>query len=121
MIIPGLRSKGKKRRLVLIFTGIAFLAGAADSFENGALVPGAAGVAVALFNIAGAFVVYKHPFRTRTILNSANALFAAVSAIYYFHAGRAIWLGWVLVSAVYAAATAVSIGKVRQANATDIH
>jgi len=51
---------------VLILTGIAFLAGAADSFENGALVPGAAGVVVALFNIAGAFIVYKHPFRTKT-------------------------------------------------------
>jgi hypothetical protein len=120
MIIPGLRSKGKKRRLVLILTGIAFLAGAADSFDNGAVAPGTAGVAVALFNIAGAFIVYKHPFRTRTILNSANALFAAVSAIYYFHAGRAIWLGWLLVSAVYATVLIVSIRKRRQANATDI-
>ena len=111
MIIPGLRSKGKKRRLVLIFTGIAFFAGAADSFENGQVLPGAAGAAVAMFNIAGAFVVYKHPFKTRAILNSANALFAAVSAIYYFHAGRAIWLGWVLVFAAYTAALVVSIRK----------
>ena len=111
MTITWSKGRGKKRRLVLILTGIAFLAGAADSFENGALVPGAAGVAVALFNIAGAFIVYKHPFRTKTILNSANALFAAVSAIYYFHAGRAIWLGWVLVFAAYTAALVVSIRK----------
>jgi hypothetical protein len=96
---------------VLILTGIAFLAGAADSFENGALVPGAAGVVVALFNIAGAFIVYKHPFRTKTILNLVNTLFAAVSAVYYFNAGRAIWLGWVLVFVVYATALIVSTRK----------
>jgi hypothetical protein len=114
VIISGLRSKSKRRRLVLILTGIAFLAGAADSFENGVVVSGTAGVAVALLNIAGAYIVYKHPFRTRTILNLANTLFATISAIYYFHAGRTIWLGWILVSAVYAAVLIVSRRKRRE-------
>jgi len=102
----------KKPRLVLILTGVSFLAGGIDSLENNLLTLGILSFLVALLNIIASFFVKKYSFNIKISLLIINAVFAALSSYLFFIAGRdKIQYGWAILSIVYLIAIAVAFRK----------
>jgi len=102
----------KKPKLILILTGVSFLASSIDCFENNLIIIGVISALVASMNIVASFFVKKHPFTVKIALLLINAIFAGLSSYLYFLAGRdKIQYGWAIVSIIYFVATVAAYRK----------
>ena len=102
----------KSPKLILILTGISFIASSIDCFENNLTIIGVISALVASINIVASFFVKKHPFIVKIALLLINAIFAGLSSYLYFLAGRdKIQYGWAIVSIVYFVAIGVAYRK----------
>jgi hypothetical protein len=88
----------KKPGLVLILTGVSFLAGGIDCYENGPILLAYVSFIVAALNIVAYLFIKKHPYSIKMLLLLINAFFAAFSSYIFIVAGHdKIQYGWAIV------------------------
>ncbi|MBN2350008.1 MAG: hypothetical protein JXJ22_14305 [Bacteroidales bacterium] len=107
----------KKPKLLLILTGISFLASGIDCMENNLMIIGILSFLVAFLNISAVFYVKKYPFTIKIALLIVNAIFAALSTYLYFLAGREkIQYGWAAVFIAHVIAIVIAYRKRKKSN-----
>lgn len=111
--------RNKKPKIALILTGIAFFASGIDCLENNLIFIGVSSMLVSILNIGASFFVKKHPFYIKIILHIIIAVFAALSAYFYYQADRDIQYGWAVVFIAYLIAIAVAYIKRTESKNTD--
>lgn len=90
-----------KPGLILVLTGISFLVGGLDCYENGPVSLAYVSFIVAGLNISMFFFFKKYPYGVKLILLFINAFFAAFSSYAYFIADKdKIQYGWALVCVI---------------------
>ena len=109
----------KKPGLVLILTGISFLAGGIDCFKNGPIQLAYVSFIVAALNIVAYLFIKKHPYGIKLLLLLINAFFAAFSSYIYIVAGKdKIQYGWAIVCIINLYVIVNIVKKRRNQNTT---
>lgn len=90
-----MRLSKKYPKIVLIGSGIAFIASGIDCLENNLEVIAISSFIVGIMNIVACLFMVKHPFFIKISLLIINSVFAFLSSYIYFEAGRdKIQYGW---------------------------
>jgi len=106
--------RNKNPRTIFLLTGISFVAGGIDAFENQLYLIAYSSLIVALLNFAALFFIKKHPIEVKMFMLMVNALFAALSSYAYIQAGMdKIQYGWALVAVINVIVLIVSLEKNR--------
>ncbi len=111
----------KKLGLILILTGISFLAGGIDCYENGPILLAYVSFIVAALNIFAYFFIKKYPYGIKLVLLFINAFFAAFSSYSYIIAGKdKIQYGWAIVCIINLFVIVKAVRQRREQNTTSI-
>ena len=96
-----MRLSKKYPQILLIGTGIAFIASGMDCLENSLLFIAISSFIVGALNIAASLFVTRHPFMIKIFLLFINAVFAFLSSYAFFIAGKdKIQYAWAVVGVV---------------------
>jgi uncharacterized membrane protein YjjP (DUF1212 family) len=107
----------KKPGLILILTGVSFLAGGIDCYENGPIQLAYVSFIVAMLNIFAYFFINKYPYSAKLTLLFINAFFAAFSSYIYIISGKDnIQYGWAVVCIINLYVIVKAIRKKREQN-----
>ena len=107
-----MKFRKKYPNMVLILTGLSFLASGFDCIENNLKILGFLSIFVAFLNFVSLFFFKKYPFYSKIIMLIINALFALASSYLFLIAGKdKIQYGWLMVFVAYLIATILFIKK----------
>lgn len=101
----------KNPKLIFFLTGVGFIAGGIDSFENELIILAISSYIVGGLNVIAYFFVKRHPFSVKMAILFLNMVFAALSSYSYHIAGMDIQYGWALVCLIHIVAIIVTYYK----------
>jgi uncharacterized membrane-anchored protein YitT (DUF2179 family) len=100
----------KRPRVLLIGTGLAFVASGVDSLECGLIMLAVSTFAAAAVNLLASLFIMRHPLRTDVILFFINAAIAAITSYSLFQAGKdKIPYAWAGICVMYMIAPFIKI------------
>jgi len=107
----------KKPGLILILTGVSFIAGGIDCYENGPIQLAYVSFIVATLNIFAYFFIKKYPYKAKLVLLFVNAFFAAFSSYIFLISGKEkIQYGWAIVCLINLYVIVNTVRKNREQN-----
>ena len=109
----------RKPGLILILTGVSFIAGGIDCFENDPIQLAYVSFIAGTLNIFAYFFIKKYPYKAKLILLFVNAFFAAFSSYIFIISGKdKIQYGWAIVCLINLYVIVNTVRKKREQNTT---